>query len=192
MNKTYWTGPLLHDTLGTYRHLAMPISDDMEISYAPGRSKTPGSMTKVRLPDGLAAELRQWKLECPDPSPDVPMFPNADGGFLDPANFRYRVLEAAAGGVGASHAELPVDPADDRYSGTEAGFGVGRSIAPAALTSGDHSGRVHAGASGERAVNGRNSLRDAHQREWFAVGKLKFATKLPSAFRQRRLRLYFN
>jgi integrase len=55
--------------------------------------KTPGSMTKVHLPDGLAAELRQWKLECPDSSPDAPMFPNADGGFLDPANFRYRVLK---------------------------------------------------------------------------------------------------
>jgi integrase len=70
--------------------------------------KTPGSMTKVHLPDGLAAELRQWKLECKEPScgssqckneahkkssPDDPMFPNADGGFLDPANFRYRVLK---------------------------------------------------------------------------------------------------
>jgi integrase len=70
--------------------------------------KTPGSMTKVHLPDGLAAELRQWKLECKKPScgssqckseahkkssPDDPMFPNADGGFLDPANFRYRVLK---------------------------------------------------------------------------------------------------
>jgi integrase len=55
--------------------------------------KTPGSMTKVHLPDGLAAELRQWKLECPDSSPDAPMFPNADGGFLDPSNFRYRVLK---------------------------------------------------------------------------------------------------
>jgi integrase len=30
--------------------------------------KTPGSMTKVHLPDGLAAELRQWKLECKEPS----------------------------------------------------------------------------------------------------------------------------
>jgi len=60
--------------------------------------KTPGSMTKVHLPDGLAAELRQWKLEQKQVSPklvesDAPMFPNADGGFLDPANFRYRVLK---------------------------------------------------------------------------------------------------
>jgi integrase len=55
--------------------------------------KTPGSMTKVHLPDGLSAELRQWKLECPDSSLDAPIFPNADGGFLDPANFRYRVLK---------------------------------------------------------------------------------------------------
>jgi integrase len=65
-------------------------------------------MTKVHLPDGLAAELRQWKLECKEAScgssqcknqahkkssPDDPMFPNADGGFMDPANFRYRVLK---------------------------------------------------------------------------------------------------
>src|ERR1700729_791969 len=70
--------------------------------------KTPGSMTKVHLPDGLAAELRQWKLECKEPScgnsqceneshtkssPDDPLFPNADGGFLDPGNFRNRVLK---------------------------------------------------------------------------------------------------
>jgi integrase len=65
-------------------------------------------MTKVHLPDGLAAELRQWKFECKESScgssqckneahrkssPDNPTFPNANGGFLDPANFRYRVLK---------------------------------------------------------------------------------------------------
>jgi integrase len=70
--------------------------------------KTPGSMTKVHLPDGLAAELKQWRSECKESScgssrcqsdahkrslPNDPMFPNADGGFLDPANFRYRVLK---------------------------------------------------------------------------------------------------
>lgn len=118
-------------------------------------------MTKVRLPDGLAAELRQWKLEWPDPSPDVPMFPNADGGFPGPGQLSIQSLETPSGGVGTSQAELPGDPVDDRYSGTEAGFGEGRSIAPAALTSGHHRERVNARASGECATNGRNSLRDA-------------------------------
>ena len=40
--------------------------------------KTTKSLGKVHLPDGLAQDLRQWKLECPNPSPDAFMFPNAD------------------------------------------------------------------------------------------------------------------
>ncbi len=38
-------------------------------------SPTPKSLSKMRLPDDLAAELKQWKLKCPDPSPDAFMFP---------------------------------------------------------------------------------------------------------------------
>lgn len=45
--------------------------------------KTPGSLTKVHLPEGLAKELREWKSECRNVSPDDFIFPNADGGFLD-------------------------------------------------------------------------------------------------------------
>jgi len=73
--------------------------------------KTPGSMTKVHLPDGLAEELRQWKLECKKTScktlscqnpvhrkasPDDFIFQNADGGFMDTANYRTRVLQPIA------------------------------------------------------------------------------------------------
>jgi integrase len=73
--------------------------------------KTPGSMTKVHLPDGLAEELRQWRMECKKASyrirdcrkpehtwscPDAFLFPNADGGFLDTANYRSRVLKPLA------------------------------------------------------------------------------------------------
>ena len=50
----------------------------------------------MHLPDDLAAELREWKLECPDSSPNAPMFPNADGGFLDTSNYRSRVLKPLA------------------------------------------------------------------------------------------------
>jgi integrase len=53
--------------------------------------KTPKSLGKMHLPDDLATELRQWKLDSPDPSPDAPMFPNADGGFMDTSNYRNRV-----------------------------------------------------------------------------------------------------
>jgi integrase len=44
----------------------------------------------------LADELKQWKLECPDASPEAFIFPNADGGLLDPGNYRNRVLKPLA------------------------------------------------------------------------------------------------
>ena len=58
--------------------------------------KTPKSLGKMHLPDDLAAELRQWKLECPDPSPDAFMFPNAAGGLIDTSNYRSRILKPLA------------------------------------------------------------------------------------------------
>jgi integrase len=77
--------------------------------------KTPRSLGKMHLPDDLAAELRQWKLECKEPSclgseckneahrrcsPDDPMFSNADGGFIDTSNYRSRVLKPLADSLG--------------------------------------------------------------------------------------------
>jgi integrase len=62
--------------------------------------KTPGSLTKVHLPEGLAIELRTWKIECGDVSPDDFIFPNADGGILDSANYRFRVLKPLADALG--------------------------------------------------------------------------------------------
>ena len=62
--------------------------------------KTPGSLSKVHLPIGLAAELRRWKLECKDRSPEAFIFPNADGGFIDTANYRFRVLKPLAERLG--------------------------------------------------------------------------------------------
>jgi hypothetical protein len=54
-------------------------------------------LTKVHLPDGLANELWNWKMECKKVAPKKAMpeafiFPNADGGFLHANNYRYRVL----------------------------------------------------------------------------------------------------
>lgn len=62
--------------------------------------KTPKSLGKMHLPDGLAAELKLWKLECPDPSPKAFIFPNADGGTIDTANYRSRILKPLAETLG--------------------------------------------------------------------------------------------
>ena len=62
--------------------------------------KTPKSLGKMHLPDGLATELTLWKLECPNPSPEAFMFPNADGGFMDTSNYRSRILKPLADGLG--------------------------------------------------------------------------------------------
>jgi len=56
----------------------------------------PKSLGKMHLPDDLATELRQWKLKCPDPASDAPMFHNADGEFMDTSNYRNRVLTPLA------------------------------------------------------------------------------------------------
>jgi integrase len=62
--------------------------------------KTPKSLGKMHLPDGLAGELRLWKLECSDPSPKAFIFPNADGGMIDTANYRSRILKPLADELG--------------------------------------------------------------------------------------------
>lgn len=62
--------------------------------------KTPGSLSTVHLPDGLASELRHWKVECKNCSPEAFIFPNADGGCLDAGNYRYRVLKPLAEELG--------------------------------------------------------------------------------------------
>jgi len=40
----------------------------------------------------LSEELTEWKLDCPDPSPEAFIFASQSGGFLDASNFRHRVL----------------------------------------------------------------------------------------------------
>ena len=62
--------------------------------------KTPGSLTKVHLPDGLASELRRCKRECKNSSPEAFIFSNADGGCLDTSNYRFRVLRPLAEKLG--------------------------------------------------------------------------------------------
>jgi integrase len=67
--------------------------------------KTPGSLTKVHLPNGLANELRLWKRESKaasskKASPNAFIFPSTDGGFMDTDNYRYRLLKPLAEDLG--------------------------------------------------------------------------------------------
>ncbi len=64
------------------------------------RAKTEASLTNVPLPADFAADLERWKNQCPDSSPEAFVFPNEDGGFLDPDNFRKRVLKELAVSLG--------------------------------------------------------------------------------------------
>ena len=64
--------------------------------------KTDGSLTDVHLPPGLAEELRLWKQETANASPngvvshDAFIFPNSRGGFMDTGNYRNRILNPLA------------------------------------------------------------------------------------------------
>jgi integrase len=62
--------------------------------------KTRRSLGDVHLPKGMADNLWLWKQECTRSSPDAFIFPNADGGFLDTANYRNRVLTPLAEKLG--------------------------------------------------------------------------------------------
>jgi hypothetical protein len=62
--------------------------------------KTPKSLGEVHMPDGLNEDLLSWKLECPDADPNAFIFPNADGGMMDTANYRSRVLTPMAKKLG--------------------------------------------------------------------------------------------
>jgi integrase len=67
--------------------------------------KTPGSLTKVQLPDGLVVELLLWKADCKtedgrEVSPDAFIFQNSGGGMMDTSNYRFRVLKPLADSLG--------------------------------------------------------------------------------------------
>ena len=94
--------------------------------------KTPKSLGKVHLPDGLAAELKLWKRESPILLPMRSSFPTRR------RNDRHRQLpepssEASGRRAGDSEAELPGAPPHDGDTGTESGIGEGHPVSPPSL-----------------------------------------------------------
>lgn len=81
-------------------HNTLKITETVYRGELRPSGKTAGSLTKVVLPDGLAAELRSWKGEAGNVSPEDFIFPNPDGGFLLVSNYRNRVLKPLADRLG--------------------------------------------------------------------------------------------
>lgn len=114
--------------------------------------KTPGSMTKVHLPDGLAEELRQSKAERKKLNskavvPDAFIFPNADGGFIDTSNYRSRVLKPLADKLRIPKLNFQIFRRTDGHSGAEDGLCEGYSGPPAAPSARHDGLRVYAGTA---------------------------------------------
>lgn len=69
--------------------------------------KTKKSLRTVHVPEGLTNDLWLWRQECPNPSPEVFLFPNSrkrNGarrkGFIRTDNYRTRVLKPLAQALG--------------------------------------------------------------------------------------------
>ena len=58
--------------------------------------KTKKSLSVIHVPSTLAADLKAWKSQCPDSSPNAFIFANQTGSFMDTDNFRKRVLHRIA------------------------------------------------------------------------------------------------
>jgi integrase len=62
----------------------------------PRKLKRKSAKGPVAIPAGLRADIGKWKEICSDPSPDAIIFPNTEGGPMDPSNFIDRVIRPAA------------------------------------------------------------------------------------------------
>jgi integrase len=58
--------------------------------------KTRKSLGVIHIPRMLAADLKCWREQCSDPSPEAFIFGNKDGDFMDTGNYRNRVLHKLA------------------------------------------------------------------------------------------------
>jgi integrase len=73
------------------------------------------SLRTVHVPEGLGNELWLWKQQCPDPSPEAFIFPNArtrngarQNGFIRTDNYRARVVKPLAKKLGLSKLNFQV------------------------------------------------------------------------------------
>lgn len=58
--------------------------------------KTRKSLGVVHVPGKLVGDLKRWRKQCADSSPEAFIFPNQDGDLMDTSNYRNRVLRKLA------------------------------------------------------------------------------------------------
>ena len=94
-----------------YRASTLTVAETVYKGKIRDWGKTKKSLTVIHIPRRLADELPAWRLECEEKfkeafskgkrksaslSPEVFIFENEDGDFLDTDNFRRRVLHKIA------------------------------------------------------------------------------------------------
>ncbi len=158
-------------------HNTLSISETVYRRKIRSFGKTPGSLGKVHLPDDLASELRRWKLECKDRSPETFIFPNSEGGFIDAANYRFRVLKPLAKKLGIPRLNFQTLRRTMATQAQRMGSVKDDPGAPPSLAARHHGQRVHAGVAGKRPGDGRIGVRKTQGRRGIEVGSLGFATK---------------
>jgi integrase len=94
-----------------YRASTLTVAETVYKGKIRDWGKTKKSLTVIHIPRQLADDLQAWRLECEEKareafskgkrksaslSPEVFIFENEDGGFLDTDNFRKRVLHKIA------------------------------------------------------------------------------------------------
>jgi integrase len=83
-----------------YRERTMQVTETVYKGKIRPWGKTPKSLGPVHIPKHLADDLRRWQQHYPNSSPDAFIFPNKSGGFMDPDNYRKRVLHKLAEQLG--------------------------------------------------------------------------------------------
>ena len=79
-----------------HRDCAMRLIEAVYKGQIRAWGKTKKSLGVVHIPKQLSGDFLLLKQESSDPSPEAFIFPNVDGGFVDPDNYRKRTLHRLA------------------------------------------------------------------------------------------------
>jgi integrase len=124
--------------------------------------KTRKSLCVIPLSEELVPELWLWKQECADSSPEAFIFPNEDGGFVDPGNYLKRGSQETGKRNRFAKADLPGNLAHDCYAGPNKGYRQKRAGHVEAQSHRDHDRRLHAGDAGRGTGDSAGNLRGTY------------------------------
>jgi len=118
-----------------------------------------------------------WKIESRDVSPEDFIFPNADGGFMDVSNYRFRVLKPLADGLGIEKLNFQILRRTMATQDQKMGSVKDIQAHLRQLAAGHDGQRVHASPAGKRAADGWIGVPDVDERRGGKRAVYEFATK---------------